>query len=329
MSEKIFPPKLQSGDTVMVIAPSDSLGMISQGMRDRADERLHELGLRVVYADNVEELNDWESSSVQSRVSDLHQAFQDPRVKAIIPAVGGYNCNQLLRYIDWDIIKRNPKILLGYSDITALHNAIMAKTGLVTYNGPNYISLGEKYYIDYTLTYLARCLFESDPFIVQPSEYWSDDNWYDDQEDRTFYSNPGYLPIHEGTARGAIIGGNQRTLQLLHGTDYFPDTENCILFLEESVESSIGVFERNLQSLLHVLNIHTLQGLVLGRFEERSQASAKLIAEMINTKQELHDIPVLANANFGHTDPKITFPVGGRATLNVSHSGSSLRIETY
>jgi muramoyltetrapeptide carboxypeptidase LdcA involved in peptidoglycan recycling len=125
-----------------------------------------------------------------------------------------------------------------------------------------------------------------------------------------------------------IIGGNLSTFRLLHGTEYLPSIENTILFLEDDVDFTIGDFERNLQSLLHLPNIHTLQGLVLGRFQEKSLATTELIRDMIASKQELRNIPVLTNANFGHTDPKMTFPIGGEATLSVSEN-PSLIIEEY
>src|SRR5680860_43589 len=128
--KKIFPQKLKKGDKVRVIAPSRSMAIISQETRDIAKNRFEELGLELSFGKHIEEIDDFVSSSIESRIEDLHDAFCDSRVKAIFTVIGGFNCNQLLQYIDWDLIKNNPKIFCGFSDITALNNAIYAKTGL-------------------------------------------------------------------------------------------------------------------------------------------------------------------------------------------------------
>src|SRR5680860_1772809 len=138
--KKIFPQKLKKGDKVRVIAPSRSMAIISQETRDIAKNRFEELGLELSFGKHIDEIDDFVSSSIESRIEDLHDAFCDSRVKAIFTVIGGFNCNQLLQYIDWDLIKNNPKIFCGFSDITALNNAIYAKTGLVSYSGPHYLT---------------------------------------------------------------------------------------------------------------------------------------------------------------------------------------------
>ena len=127
----MIPPKLQPGDEIRVIAPARSLGIISPENREIATKRLEELGFTVSFSDHVEEQDEFDSSSLQSRIADLHAAFEDKNVKGMFTVIGGFNSNQLLKYIDYDLIKKNPKILCGYSDITALSNAIYAKTGMV------------------------------------------------------------------------------------------------------------------------------------------------------------------------------------------------------
>src|SRR3989344_8841849 len=105
----IYPEKLKSGDKVMVVAPSDSLSLISKETRIIADGRFAKMGLKLSFAKNVNELDKFDSSSIKSRVNDLHEAFSDKSVKGIFAGTGGFNCNQLLRYLDWDLIKNNPK----------------------------------------------------------------------------------------------------------------------------------------------------------------------------------------------------------------------------
>jgi len=130
--QKFYPEKLKSGDKIAIIAPSRSLAVISKENRDIANERFKELGFELVFGRHIEENDSFSSSSIKSRISDLHEAFKNSEIKAVITVIGGFNSNQLLKYIDWGLIKNNPKIFLGYSDITALQNAIFAKTGLVT-----------------------------------------------------------------------------------------------------------------------------------------------------------------------------------------------------
>jgi len=138
----IIPPKLKQGDEIRIIAPSRSMAIISQEVRDIAIKRLEKLGFKITFSKNCEEIDDFNSSSIKSRIEDLHNAFRDKNVKGILTAVGGFNSNQILKYLDYNLIKNNPKILCGLSDITALQNAITSKTGLITYSGPHISMFG-------------------------------------------------------------------------------------------------------------------------------------------------------------------------------------------
>ncbi|MDE1975366.1 MAG: LD-carboxypeptidase [Patescibacteria group bacterium] len=320
----MYPDKLKKGDTVMVVAPSDSLSMISADVRRLANERFAEMGLRLSFAKHVEEVDGFDSSSVASRVADLHQAFSDKNVRGIFPAFGGFNSNQLLRQLDWDLIRNNPKIFVGYSDSTALENAIFAKTGLVTYSGPNYSRFGQKLYLEYTLEYFRKCLFENTEFSVSPSPTWSDDWWIKDQDKRALSKNDGWSPINSGRAKGTVLGGNLSTFNLLQGTEFFPDLSGSILFLEDDDESKASHFDRDLQSLIHLPDFHKIRGMVIGRFEKASKTTIEDLRKIIGSKTELNHIPILTGVDFGHTDPMITFPIGGEAELVVSREGSRL-----
>lgn len=310
-----IPKKLKRGDLVQVIAPATSLAIISEENQTIARARFATLGLRLSFGAHVGERNSFDSSSIDSRIADLHAAFADPEVRLVMAVIGGYSSNQLLRYIDWELVKRHPKSLSGFSDITALSNAILAKTGLVTYSGPAYANFAEEQYFDYTLEAFRRCLFEDAPLDVRPSEVWTDDRWYLDQTNRHPIPNTGYQVICEGEAEGVILGGNLCTLNLLQGTEYMPSLANSILFLEESELSSLREFDRNLQSLMHLPDFAGVRGIVIGRFQNASKASLELIRELIKSKRELVGIPVVADVDFGHTQSMITFPIGGRAHL--------------
>lgn len=323
----MFPPKLKAGDGVRIIAPAKSLASpwITEELKEMAIKRFGELGLNLSFSNNVNEFDDFESSSIESRVSDVHQAFYDKSIKFIQTVVGGFNSNQLLRYLDYDLIKKNPKIICGESDITALTNAIYAKTGLVTYCGPSFFSFGEKKGFDYSLDYFKKCLFSDQVLKIKPSAKWSDDLWESDQDNRHFVDNEGFWAINQGEVTGTIIGGNQSTFNLLQGTEYIPDLNNGILFLEDDDETHPAAIDRDLQSIIHQPNFKQVKALVIGRFQKDTQMNKNLLIKIIKTKKELDKIPVLANVDFGHTSPQITYPIGG--TANIQIKGNKVKLE--
>ena len=315
--KKIYPEKLKIGDEVRIIAPSRSIKILSEEIKRIADKRFLDLGLKLSFGKHVYETDEFNSSSIESRIADLHEAFSEKNVKGIITVIGGFNSNQLLKYIDWKLIKNNPKIFCGFSDITVLNNAIFTKTGLINYSGPHYSSFGQKLHFDYTLDYFQKCLMADSPFEVSSSDSWNDDEWYLDQNKRELINNPGYLVINEGESEGTILGANLCTFNLLQGTEYFPNLSDSILFLEDDYETVPHTFDRDLQSLIHLPDFNKIRGLVIGRFQKKSNMTDELLKKIIKTKKELDNIPVIANVDFGHSDPKITFPVGGENKLSI------------
>ena len=317
--QKIIPEKLKKGDKVMIIAPARGLKIIGQDVRQIATERLNKLGLEVVFAPNTTDAN-WDymgSSSIENRVEDIHTAFKDNSIKAILTVIGGFNSNQLLKYLDYELIRNNPKIICGYSDITALLNAITAQTGLQTYYGPHYSSLGMKYGCDYTFEHFVKMLTTDNVDEIEPSLVWSDDLWFLDQEKRDFDANEGYWIIHQGQAKGVIAGGNLCTYNLLLGTPYRRKfTEDTILFIEDTASAPLQDIERDLQALIHQEDFKNVKGIVIGRFQKDSKITKEGLEYIINTKKELKNLPIIANVDFGHTYPLLTIPLGGTATIN-------------
>jgi muramoyltetrapeptide carboxypeptidase LdcA involved in peptidoglycan recycling len=320
------PNKLKPGDELRIISPARSLSLIAAEQRKIAKEQLQKLGFRISFSVNSFEKDDFVSSSIESRIEDLHEAFLDPNVKGILTTIGGFNSNQLLRYIDYSIIAEHPKRLCGYSDITALSNAIYAKTGLITYSGPHFSSFAMLHDNEYTTQYFRKLMMDNKEILVEPSKHWSDDEWYLDQENRVFIRNEGPFIINDGEAKGTIIGGNLCTLNLLQGTEYMPSLKNSIVFLEDDYESSPATFDRDLQSLIHQPDFQHVKGLVIGRFQQGTRMTKDLLTKIITSKEELSDIPVIADVDFGHTSPMITFPVGGQASLRAYGVRVELRI---
>ena len=325
----MIPAKLRPGDEVRVVSPAVSLGFIPEYQRTLARQRFEGLGLRCSFSRNAEVLDRFDSSPVEARVSDLHEAFADPEVSGIFTTLGGYNSNQLLDYLDYDLIGANPRIFCGFSDITALATAIHARTGLVTYSGPHFTTFGMKLGIEYTTEYLQRCLMREEPFEVTPADHWSDDPWYEDQENRNFVPNPGYDVIHEGEAEGKLLGGNLGTLALLFGTPYLPELDGSLLLLEDDEEESVVTFDRHLQSLIHQPGFAGVRGLMIGRFQRASEMDLDTLWAIIGSKRELGGIPVVANASFGHTTPQFTFPIGGYGRLRAGNGVVALHIDEH
>ena len=307
----MIPPKLKKGDEIRIISPSGSLTRVRTDVLERSLAYLDENGFRVTYSTNCREMDSFSSSSVESRAADLHEAFADPDVKAVMACIGGFNVNQILPYIDYDLIRANPKILCGYSDITALLNAVYARTGLVTYHAPHLAALGFLREREYTHKYLTACLMNEDPISVTPSE-----------------TAGSYTVLQEGTCEGEIAGGNLCTLNLLQGTPYMPDLRDKVLFIED--DNIMGdyfpyEFDRNLQSLLQVSGAESVRGIVFGRFDESCRLTEDTIRAIVKGKVPA-GIPVVFGTDFGHVFPMISFPVGGRVKLSAKGEGIDLRI---
>ncbi len=321
--------RLRRGDEVRVVSPATSLACIPDDQRKIAEERLAGLGLEVTYSKNGEILDEFDSAPVGARVSDLHEAFSDPNVKGMLTTLGGYNSNQLLRSLDYGMIRDNPKILCGFSDITALATAIHVKTGLVTYSGPHYSTFAMKRGIEYTLAHFERCLMQEGPYDIEPADHWSDDPWYADQENREFVPNSGYEVLNEGEAEGTLLGGHLGTLLLLCGTPYMPDLAGSLLLLECDEETRPEHLDRELQSLAHHPDFEEVRGVVFGKFQKASGVDTKTLVAIVGSKPEFAGIPVIAGASFGHTTPQFTFPIGGRGRVSAVEGTVRLTIDEH
>ena len=313
--------KLRPGDLIRVVTPAQSYGIVKQSQREIATKRVEQdLGLRLSFGKHVEETDEFSSSSIKSRLEDLHEAFADPEVKGILCIEGGFNSNQLLPYLDWELIKKNPKVLVGYSDITVLNLAILAKTGLVSYNGPMFSTLGMKKGFEYMVEYLKKAVMEEPAYEIVPSKEWSDDDWESEQDERHFHKNEGPWVIASnatggGEAEGRIVGGNLSSLALLQGTSFWPGLKDSILFLEDDYEWKWHHMDRCFQGIVQQPDFSGVKGIVWGRFEGDSQVSRETLTKAMKATRELVGLPIIGNVDFGHANPKATIPIGGKARI--------------
>lgn len=302
---------------IMVCALSRSLSMICEENIELAKKKLEHLGFNIEFSKNAYVKDSFVSSSINKRISDLHSAVKNENVDIILSVLGGYNCNQLLDYIDYDLIKENPKIICGYSDITVVLNAIYAKTGITTYLGPTFHSFAMKKGLEQTIDYFKKSINHEEYYLKDPN-YYSSDKWYDNQENRKFIKNKGCIVINGGKAEGIIIGGNLCSFNLLQGTPYMPSLKDKILFIED--DSLVGKefpyeFDRNLVSLIQQKDFDKVKGIVIGRSQIQTGMTLTKWKKILN-KKELKTIPIIINANFGHTTPNATIPIGGYCVVD-------------
>ena len=317
----IYPPKLRPGDAVRVIAPSRSRALVMEHDHSRLiADRFAEMRLALTFGDHVDERDDFDSSSIPSRVDDLHAAFADPAVQGILTVIGGFNSNELLPYLDWDLIAGNPKVFCGYSDITALQNAILARTGLVTYSGPHWSTFGMRDHFEDTWRWFRQACLSDEPFDITPAATWTDDLWFADQDQRQVETSEGWWTVNAGQVSGRLVGGNLCTLNLLQGTAYWPSLEGAVLAVEDDELTDPVNFARNLTSLLQQPDAAGIRGLIVGRFQRASAVTGDLLEQILARQAVLTGLPVLANVDVGHASPLATLPIGGQVEIVASDS---------
>jgi muramoyltetrapeptide carboxypeptidase len=302
------PKRLAPGQTIGVIAPSSPASEDDQ--IHAALEMLESLGFRVKTGAHLYRRYGYLAGSDAERAADLNDMFADPNVDAIVAFRGGYGASRLLPYLDYELIRRNPKLLMGYSDITALLNGIHAKTGLVTFHGP----IADGNFTPYTLAEFKKVLLNPQPPMaigVPPAS---------EVGEGVVERKNRLVRIAPGTARGPLIGGNLTLMAHLTGTPYQPDFRGKILFLED-VHEAIYALDRYLTQLWLAGLLQQVAGIVLGKFTDCTPNYGG--GWSLTLEQALADrclplgIPVLRGLMIGHIDEQTIVPVGCEAALDV------------
>ena len=223
------------------------------------------------------------------------------------------------------MIKKNNKKICGYSDITVLLNAIYKMTGIITFLGPTFHSFSMLKGLEQTVESFTQVINEKE-YVLSDPDFYSSDRWYDDQKNRKFIKNKGMIVINDGKAEGTIIGGNLCSFNLLQGTKYMPDLTDKILFIED--DALVGKefpyeFDRNLTSLIQQPNFDKIRGIVIGRTQTQTEMNLTKWKKILN-KKELKKIPIIINANFGHTTPNATIPIGGLCKIDTSSDNKKI-----
>lgn len=316
----VWPPLLKPGDTIMFVAPA---GPPEGEMCERAKERIEGHGFHVRWRDDMFDVEGYLAGSDQRRADELMEAFADPEVDAIFCTRGGYGCMRMIDRLDFDKIRANPKIVLGFSDITALHAALNGRAGLVTFHGPGPASgLGaEKMPTEFTAEYFHKA--------VLAGETAGDGYTIDVPESAAHVTHFG-----AGKARGRLVGGNLSLVAALEGTLFAVDCEDAILVIEDVGEAPYRL-DRMLRQLKLSGKLAQLRGAVLGQFTEDYKREDKLTEDdRFNTTGVLRQyfehagIPVLHNFPLGHVDQNCTLPLGAEAEIDAdSHTLRIIRSE--
>lgn len=333
MKNLIKPKALEIGDTIGVVSPSAPLACLVPHRTKSGIKMLGELGFKVKVGKNALKVNGHTAGTPKERADDINAFFRDKKVKAIFSFIGGNHSNQILEYLDFDIIKKNPKIFLGYSDATILHFALYVKANLVTFYGPAVLTqfAENPTILPYTKTYLKKALMKTNPIgKIKPSTQWTDEilDWFkkeDLKRPRKMKRNKGWEWLKFGKAEGPILGGCITSMLHLRGTEYWPDFRGSILFWEtpESGDDfTKGEKVENIDSYLTDLELSgvfkDIKGMVIGRFFGYSEQEKKEIIKIIEERTSDYKFPILLNVDIGHSDPMITVPLGVRVKIDSS-----------
>ena len=300
----IKPPRLKQGDTVGLITPASPIG--DRFDMDLTVEAIAAMGLTAKVGAHALEQTGYLAGEDKARAADVNAMFADKTVKAVFAVRGGWGCARILPHIDWDVVKANPKLLLGYSDITALHMAMVAKAGFGTVHGPNANSAWGKLSWD---NFKAIAFDGATPTYRNPAG----------KDDRLVQRAGRIRTLRGGKARGRLLGGNLTVLSALMGTPYLPDFSGAILFLEDVDEAEYRI-DRMLTQLSLGGVLGKLAGVVFGQCTDCRASGDTLSGFTLSEVLEHHlaplGVPVFQGLEFGHIDNQFSLPVGINAEID-------------
>ncbi len=298
----LLPRVLKRGDTVGLITPSSYVSDPDE--LDFAKRFCKFFGLELKMGKHVGARFGYLAGTAKERTDDLHAMFADPSIRAVFCIRGGYGSAQMLPLIDFDLIRRNPKIFLGYSDITALHVAIGRKTGLVTFHGPVSLSHASTW----TQQHLIKALFETAALGLQSNP----------PDGNPLQPSHSLRTIKGGKASGALSGGNLTLLSTTLGTPWEVETEGRVLVFED-IGEDIYRIDRMITQLRLAGKLQKAAAIVIGECKDcppPGHSSAYALGEVLDYLLSDLGIPVYYGLSFGHTTDQVTLPMGVRATVD-------------
>lgn len=334
MKKLLKAKKLIKGDAIGLVSPSASLAGLVPHRVKKGIQMLKNMGFKVIVGKNSLKINQYVAGSPKERAEDINNFFRNKEIKAIISFIGGNHSNQILKYLDFDLIKNNPKIFMGYSDITVLHFAFYTQAKLITFYGPAVLTqfAENPKILDYTKEYFEKATMNNRPIgRISPSAKWTNESldWFrkeDLKRPRRMKINQGWLWLKRGKAQGFILGGCITSMMHLRGTKYWPDFSRSILFWEISESGddlTRGESPMNIDAYLTDLELSgvfkLIKGMIIGRPTGYSEEQIEILIKIIKDKTKDYNFPILFNVDIGHTDPIITVPLGVKVGLD-SHN---------
>ncbi|HEY9849633.1 MAG TPA: LD-carboxypeptidase [Leptolyngbyaceae cyanobacterium] len=308
----IKPAKLKSGDTIGLVNPA---GATSAEDIEDAKKTLESLGFKLKLGSHVFDRYGYLAGKDIDRASDINAMFADRSVKAIIAGRGGWGCNRILPLLDYKLIRNNPKIMMGYSDITSLLLAIYVKSGVVTFHGP----VATSTWNDFTLNYAERILFNGESVVMQNPPANSP----------TTTTLICKETITSGKAKGKLVGGNLSVLVAMIGSDYLPNWKQTILFLEE-VEEEVYRVDRMLTQLKLAGILNQISGFIFGqctKCDPKDRDKSLTLTQVLREHIQPLGIPAWYGSAIGHIKDKFTLPIGVEVEIDAG-SGTIKMLES-
>jgi len=303
MQGVIKPKRLREGDLVGLINPAGAT--FHPDRAEIARETMAALGLRTRFGDHLLDRYGYLAGRDEDRAADINSFFADPEVRMVLALRGGWGCNRLLPLLDYDLIRKNPKIVMGMSDITGLLLGIFAKTGVATFHGPT----GGSSWNEFTTDQAKRVLFDG-AALTMANPVGTDD--------RLVQVKNRVLTITSGSASGRLMGGNLTVLTALMGSGYLPDFDGCIFFVED-VREEVYRVDRMLTQLKLAGVLERIAGFVFGRCtdcEPTSRYGSLTLQEVLNDHIAPLGVPAWYGSMIGHIADKFTVPVGVPAEID-------------
>lgn len=317
--------RLKRGDKIGIYSPSSPITFNSPKRYERSKSFLESKGFEIVEGSLTGEHDYYRSGTIQERAIELNELIRNPDIRCIISTIGGTNSNALLPYIDYEAFKKDPKIIIGYSDATAILLAIYAQTGVPTFYGPALVpSFGEfEPFVNYTYDYFSEMLVEAQqiPFNVPTPTYWTDEpiNWEVKTEEKEKRNN-NWICVNEGSAQGRLIGGNLNAMYGIWGSPYMPPIKDRDILLIEDTMKTASVVEKNFNLLKLNGVFDRVSGILLGKHELfDDQGTGRLPYEILLEVIGETNIPILADFDCCHTHPMLTMPLGRTVKMDATN----------
>ena len=323
-------PRLRKGMTIGIFNPSTGISAIVPERYDRGIRYLESKGFKIRHGNLYRKNDFYHSGSIRERADEFNALLHDEEVDILMSSIGGNNSNSILPYIDYEYLEKHPKIIVGYSDVTAVLLGIYARTGLTTFYGPAAAaSFGEfPPYVDETFeSFLEVTTLDGDAEYEYPMPaFWTDQmiDWKTQDGPKDRRPNE-WITIQEGVAEGRLIGGNLNTMEGFLGTDYMPEIREGDILMIEDTQKTASAIEREF-SLLKLSGIlDKVSGIIMGKHELfKDQGTGRKPWEIFMEVFGERDIPILGEFDSCHCHPMLTLPIGCRIRLDAAGKSVTL-----